>query len=243
MPTPSLITADGVALAARRWLTDTTPRGAVVLVHGFSAHRDHPEVVATAEALHQRRLDVVTYDARGHGGSGGRSTLGDLEAHDVAAAVELAASRADRIVLVGASMGAIAALRYASTDPSLAGVVAVSCPARWRLPRSAAGLASALLTRTIPGRLLADRLMRVRIAPRWTNPLPPVELVSLLASPLVVVHGAADRFISSTDAHELFAAARRPCRLEIVAGMGHAFGPPATPTIVGAVEWILGDSR
>ena len=76
-------------------------------------------------------FDVVSYDARGHGRSTGESTLGDLEQHDVAAAVALARTRSSDVVLVGASMGAIAALRYAATDPELRGVVAVSCPARW----------------------------------------------------------------------------------------------------------------
>ena len=54
------------------------------------------------------------------------------------AAVHVARERSDRVVLVGTSMGAIAALRYAATDPELAGVVAVSCPAAWRLPATRA---------------------------------------------------------------------------------------------------------
>ena len=67
----------------------------------------------------------------------GESTLGDLERHDVAVAVEVARERSERVVVVGASMGAIAALRYAVTDDDLAGTVIVSCPAGWRLPHNA----------------------------------------------------------------------------------------------------------
>ena len=48
------------------------PRAAVVVVHGFTASADCPHVEALAEALHGDELDVVTYDARGHGAFGRR---------------------------------------------------------------------------------------------------------------------------------------------------------------------------
>lgn len=239
---PTFATEDDILLAGRNLLTVETPRAAVVVVHGFTATSEHPDVLALVETLHDRALDVVWYDARGHGRSGGRSTLGDLEVHDVAAAVQGAAERADRVVLVGASMGAIAALRYAAAsgrDPRLAGVVLVSCPAAWRLPRNAHGVLATGLTRTRLGRALAARYLRVRVAARWTNPEPPSALVPRVSAPLALVHGAADRFIAVGDARELEALAVSPCRVDVVPGMGHAFDPRSTPAIVGAVEWAL----
>ena len=128
MPRPTLLTADQVTLAGRRWFAEDTPTASVVLVHGFCASSDDPAVVNVAESLSAQGFDVVSYDARGHGRSAGESTLGDLEEHDVAAAVALARERTSDVVLVGASMGAIAALRYAATDPELRGIVSVSCP-------------------------------------------------------------------------------------------------------------------
>ncbi|HEX6311243.1 MAG TPA: alpha/beta fold hydrolase [Acidimicrobiia bacterium] len=235
----TLTTTDDVRLAGCHLLTVDTPRAAVVVVHGFTGSSEHPEVVALADTLHDRALDVVWYDARGHGRSGGQSTLGDLEAHDVAAAVTLAAERAERVVLVGASMGAIAALRYAAADARLAGVVLVSCPAAWRLPRNAHGVIATGLTRTRVGRALAARFLKVRVADRWTNPDPPVALVPRVTAPLALVHGEADPFIASRDAHELEALAVGRCMVELVPEMGHAFGPLATPAILDAVEWTL----
>ncbi len=232
-------TADDVVLAGSHVITDGAPRAAVVVVHGFSASSEHPEVVSLARALHDRQLDVVCYDARGHGRSEGLSTLGDLESHDVAAAVTCGAQRTDRVVLVGASMGAIAALRYAAFNDGLAGVVIISCPAAWRLPRSARGVLAAGLTQTRLGRALAARYLRVRVAPKWTRAHPPAALVPRLTIPLAIVHGDADRFIAPSDAHELAALARGPSRLEVVEGMGHAFEPRATPAIVAGVEWAL----
>src|SRR5580693_350667 len=127
MPGPTLNTTDGLALAGHRRLS-ASPWATVVLVHGFSASASCPNIVELADAIHDDGFDVVTYDARGHGGSPGESTLGDFEQHDVAAAVAKARERTPAVVLIGASMGAIAALRYAATDPALAGVVALSCP-------------------------------------------------------------------------------------------------------------------
>src|SRR5262249_8934690 len=111
VPRPLFTTTHAARLSPRRWLHADAPRAAVVLVHGFSASADHPDVCDLAEVLHTDGVDVVCYDARGHGTSEGHSTLGDLERHDVAAAVDAARDRSDRVVLVGASMGAIAALR------------------------------------------------------------------------------------------------------------------------------------
>jgi alpha-beta hydrolase superfamily lysophospholipase len=239
MPAPTLLTADGVRLTGRRWRRTAPAHAAVVIVHGFSASSQCPNVEGVAEALHTDGFDVLTYDARGHGTSEGESTLGDHEQHDVAAAVALAREHSERVVLVGASMGAIAALRYAVTDPQLAGVVTVSCPSQWRLPRNVRGVLAAAMTRTGPGRRLTARLTRVRVASRWTNPLPPVALVPNVRMPLAIVHGTDDRFIPLRDAQELHDAAPGPARLDVVAGMGHAFEAPAIDAVRRAVTWAL----
>jgi pimeloyl-ACP methyl ester carboxylesterase len=192
-----------------------------------------------AEALHADELDVVTYDARGHGTSDGQSTLGDHEQHDVAAAVSLARERADRVVLVGASMGAIATLRYAVTDPALAGAVAVSCPARWRLPRNARGVLAAAMTRTGAGRRALKRFTGVRMYPRWTNPSAPIELAPQLTIPITYVHGTNDRFIPARDAALLGDVTAAPHQVVILRNMGHAFEPIAVDPIRDAVRWAL----
>jgi alpha-beta hydrolase superfamily lysophospholipase len=239
MPRPTLTTADGLELAGRRWLAAEPPPAAVVIVHGFSASAECPNVESLADSIATDGYDVISYDARGHGASAGESTLGDHEQHDVAAAVAFARQRTSQIVLVGASMGAIAALRYAVTDPELAGVVSVSCPAKWRLPRNARGVLAAAMTRTTPGRRLTTRLSGVRVATRWTAPAPPIELVPRLQVPTTFVHGTADRFIAARDAAELFEAAREPRRLVVVPDMGHAFDPLAVEPVRAAVTWTL----
>ncbi len=235
-----LETADGVSLEARAWFAQGHPPATVVLAHGFSAHTSDPHVVAVAEMLQRRGLDVVSYDARGHGRSGGQSTLGDLEAHDVAAAVAVASLRSERVLVVGASMGAIAVLRHAAaSDAAVDGVVLVSCPARWSLPRNHRALLAAGITRTRLGRLVASRFLGVTVCPRWTNPEPPAALIGRVRVPVAVIHGDDDRFIPVSASHDLVAAAPGEARLWEVPGMGHAFDARSLDPIGEAVDWAL----
>jgi pimeloyl-ACP methyl ester carboxylesterase len=238
-----LRTADGLALVADAWLTREPATSAVVLVHGFAGHRHDATVVAMAHELRADGHAVITYDMRGHGESEGLCTLGDLERLDVAAAVLAARDLAPRVVLVGASLGAIAALRYAvgvpeGPDRDLAGVVTVSAPAQWRLTTPRTALAAAL-TRTRIGRSLARR-RGVRLDRRWSCPEPPDALAARLTVPLAVVHGRDDRFMPTSEAQVLHDAAPGHRRLDLVAGMGHAYGTLGLEPIRDAVAWCLG---
>ena len=55
---------------------------------------------------------MLTFDLRGHGESGGATTLGLHEGRDVDAAVAAARLDADRVLVVGASMGGIAVIEH-----------------------------------------------------------------------------------------------------------------------------------
>lgn len=238
-----LTTPDGVRLSARRWNPKTPSPTTVVLVHGFSASKDDPAVVAVAEALAEQGFGVLSYDARGHNDSDGLCTLGDAERWDVAAAVALAREDSDRVVTVGASMGGIAVLGHAGIDSELDGTVTVSAPAHWKLPRNVPGVLSAVMSRTRLGRSIARRLLNVRIHPVWDNPPPPVATAADVRSPLGVIHGEADRMIPFSEAQWLVDGAGGATRLDIVSGMGHAFDPRGTPSIVEAVRWALDQTR
>jgi alpha-beta hydrolase superfamily lysophospholipase len=238
----SLTTVDGVRLAAHTHRA-ASPRGSVVLAHGFTASATHADIEALAGALVASGYDVIAYDARGHGESEGQCTLGDLERHDVAAAVEATNPASGPVVLVGLSMGAIAVLRYAAEQSdaavrTVAGVVTVSAPARWKLPRNARGVLSAGITSTAPGRAFAARRLGVRLAAGRRRPAPPIELVTRLDVPLAIVHGVGDPFLPSSNARLLYDAASEPRRLDLVPGAWHAHHAAALPVISSAVDWV-----
>jgi pimeloyl-ACP methyl ester carboxylesterase len=213
----------------------------VVIAHGFGASKDEPRVDAVARTLREAGLSTVTYDARGHGASSGASTMGVLERHDVAAAADVARELAPRVVLVGASMGAIAVLGHAASGDPVAGVVTMACPAAWTLPRNARGALAAAMTQTRFGRSFARRRMAVRIAGGVNRGDPPYVLARSVHAPLAVVHGAVDPFIGVDAATRLAAEAGGPVRVTVVPGLAHAFDPApvAGPRVVDAVEWAL----
>lgn len=240
-----LRTRDGVDLVAWRWSPPGTPRAAVVLVHGFVGRGDSPVLRAHATALVERGYDVVTYDARGHGGSGGACTLGVWERHDVAAAVAAARERVSVVVVVAESAGATAALVHATSPAEhagTAGVVTVGAPATWTMKPNLRAVAAAAMTRTRHGRWLARRYLRVTILPDLVLPEVPHTMAARLQVPLAVVHGEDDPFIPAREARHLHGRATGPARLDLVAAMGHGFGPGSVEPVRSAVAWVLAQS-
>ncbi|MFI1112290.1 alpha/beta hydrolase family protein [Streptomyces physcomitrii] len=111
-------TSDNVALEVAHAPgpgSETAPDDLViVLAHGFTGSRDRPHLRRAARVL-TRYAPVVTFSFRGHGGSGGRSTVGDRELLDLAAVVAWARSLGyRRVATVGFSMGGSVVLRHAA---------------------------------------------------------------------------------------------------------------------------------
>ncbi|NLU68020.1 alpha/beta hydrolase [Streptomyces sp. HNM0574] len=89
-----------------------TAPGAIVVAHGFTGSVDRPALRRTVAHL-ARHTDVVSFSFRGHGRSGGHSTVGDREVLDLAAAVRWARSLGHaRVATVGFSMGGSVVLRH-----------------------------------------------------------------------------------------------------------------------------------
>jgi pimeloyl-ACP methyl ester carboxylesterase len=254
----TLHTADGVRLAAHWWPPQSTGDGraagpsgddwddrvAVVVVHGFCGSKDEPAVQLVALSQAAAGRPVLTFDLRGHGASGGATTLGMLERLDVDAAVRAARSEAGAVVVVGASMGGVATIDHLAAEASATGdeiadgAVLVGTPARWQIPRSARGVLALVLTRTPPGRAVAARRMGTRVAVRPGRGLEPRVRISAVRRPVAVVHGLADRFVPPLAAHLLHAATAEPRRLDLVPGMGHGFCAEAVGPVDAAVGWL-----
>jgi len=233
--TPALRTADGERLTTALL---PGPGGAcVVLAHGFSGSTSTPALRRVAEGL-ARHASVLAYDARGHGSSSGRTTLGDREVLDVDAAVAAARSEGfDRVVTCGWSMGGSAAIRQAALRGTVVAghlvgsppdaVACVSGTAAWSTRATASAPMRRLhrLVETRTGRLVARRAMATRVDPAgWAvPPLSPLEVVARVAPlPLLVVHGDRDGYLPVSHAQALAAAAVEPVELWIEPGFAHA---------------------
>jgi uncharacterized protein len=100
---------------------------AVVLVHGFKSSRE--EMLPWARFLHDAGYNVLLFDTRGCGRSGGATVgLGATEPRDISLAVEAARDQfgTTKVAVFGISLGAGAAILAASTDPNISAVVADS---------------------------------------------------------------------------------------------------------------------
>lgn len=238
----TLVTDDGVAIDAVHLPGD--PSLAIVVAHGFTLYWQHGHVWKVATALNRAGVGpgVITFDFRGHGRSGGLSTVGDREVRDVDVAVGYARELGyQRVVTVGFSMGASVVLRHAALAGGVDAVVSVSGPGHWyyRGTRPMRIVHWAVLHRA--GRLAARALLNTRISPvGWpTAPLPPAEAAARISpTPLLIVHGEADGYFPVEHARQLFDAAREPKELWIVPGLGHAESG-ATPALLERISgWI-----
>jgi pimeloyl-ACP methyl ester carboxylesterase len=238
----TLVTDDGVAIDAVHLPGDQSL--AIVVAHGFTLYWQHGAVWKVATALNHAapHPGVIMFDFRGHGRSGGLSTVGDREVRDVDVAVGYARELGyERVVTVGFSMGASVVLRHAALIGGVDAVVSVSGPGHWyyRGTRPMRIVHWAVLHRA--GRLAARTLLNTRISPGgWTTaPLPPAAAAARIApTPLLIVHGDADGYFPVDHARQLFSAAREPKELWIVPGFGHAESA-ATPALLERIaDWI-----
>ncbi|MGW2050386.1 alpha/beta hydrolase [Streptomyces sp. NPDC001858] len=204
----------------------STGHPAFVVAHGFTGDVDRPHVRRVASAL-ARHGAVVTFSFRGHGRSGGHSTVGDREVHDVAAAVEWARSLGHaRVATVGFSMGGSVVLRHAALHPgTVDAVVSVSAPARWYYRGTPAMRRVHWLITRPEGRLVGRYGFRTRIHGREWDPVPlsPVQAVPKIApTPLLIVHGDRDGYFPLDHPRMLADAAAGHGELWLEHGMGHA---------------------
>ncbi|MET9013395.1 alpha/beta fold hydrolase [Streptomyces olivaceoviridis] len=196
-----------------------------VIAHGFTGDVDRPHVRRVAGVLRGYGA-VVTFSFRGHGRSGGRSTVGDKEVLDLAAAVEWARGLGHaRVVTVGFSMGGSVVLRHAALHGGTDAVVSVSAPARWYYRGTAPMRRLHWLVTRPEGRLVGRYGLRTRIHHRDWDPVPlsPVQAVPEIApTPLLVVHGDRDGYFPLDHPRMLAEAAGGHADLWVEPGMGHA---------------------
>ncbi|MDX3520310.1 alpha/beta hydrolase [Streptomyces scabiei] len=219
---------------------------AFVVAHGFTGHVDRPHVRRVAQEL-TRYGSVVTFSFRGHGRSGGRSTVGDREVLDLAAAVRWARALGHgRVATVGFSMGGSVVLRHAALPDGPDAVVSVSAPARWYYRGTAPMRRVHWLITRPEGRLLGRYGFRTRIHHRDWDPVPlsPVESVPLIApTPLLVVHGDSDGYFPTDHPDMLAAAAGENGELWLERGMGHAENAASAELLARVGEWVSGRVR
>jgi pimeloyl-ACP methyl ester carboxylesterase len=238
--TVALTTVDGVGLWAAFWPVPEH-RLACVVAHGFTGSSRHPALRRICAALAAGGAAVLAPDLRGHGRSGGLSTGGDLEVHDVAAAVSwLRAAGYERVAVLGWSMGGSIVLRYAGLGGDADAVVSVSSPGEWYERGTRAMRIVHWMCETRSGRVTCRLVRRTRLSPAgWVQvPESPADLVGRISpTPLLIVHGDADHYFPLRHV-DVLAAAAPEATVWVERGMAHA-ETATTPDLVHRIgAWV-----
>lgn len=245
--------ASGPLVLRGRWIPASRPTKRCVLVcHGVSSNMG--QFLGVAPFLHRAGLNVLFFDFRGHGASGGHTTsFGWDESQDVRAACKYLRARGqDRIALYGFSMGGAAVNlsfhprfgRQPSFDSGVRTVVADSTFARlspvvlqqlaW-LPRP--------LRLVLVWALSWCSAYEIGVRPEQIAPSECVARIS--PRPMLIIHGDADRLIPLDQSRQLFQAAREPRQRVVVHGAEHCgcrlVDPPRYEKLVSA--WLLKSLR
>ena len=202
----------------------------LIFVHGFSDSR--------LAGLHYIRLyfdagyNLLLVDLRAHGDSGGSSiTWGYYEKYDLDEWVDWVRQKFPKGVVGvhGVSMGAATALLHAGlneTEKKVSFYVADSAYSDF------AALLETQISRrlNLPDPAIATILLRYADAvayydARFTfEQASPVQAVGHISTPVLFIHGENDKLVPPAMAEELYAAAKGPRQLAIIAHSGHARG-------------------
>jgi uncharacterized protein len=235
------ITRDGVELRGVYLHANASagrPRTLLIYCHGFLSGKNYAAVKHWVELLADE-LDIITFDFRGHGESGGATTLGDREGLDLAAIVRYARQFSyDRLVVMGSSMGGAVVIRYAAETAEVDGVITMGAFAHERFSvyaMSGMGLLQLPFSKQVLRRAYATRVEKTRFS------FAPRDYVGRISPrPLLLLHGEFDRLVPTSHARELYNQAGEPKRLDILRRGGHDLENLNARTRARIMEWLKG---
>ena len=208
-----LLDANGIQLSGWRFPAAGARRGLVVYLHGFGD--DRREAVGLARRYGPLGFDVLAYDSRAHGRSGGTvCTYGVLEKEDLARALDRELE--GPVALIGGSLGAAVALEAAADDARISLVVAIApfsdlrCLAADRAPCfvTRGELEDALRFAEREGGFRVDDASPLAAAPR-------------IRCPVLLLHGASDTLTPPGHSERIFERLSGPRRLVLEPGHDH----------------------
>jgi pimeloyl-ACP methyl ester carboxylesterase len=200
----------------------TTPKATLFLLHGITEGKEWIPYQFWATTLRVAGFRVVTLDLRGHGRSTGNYiTYGALESSDLVQVLdELEKQKLiiGNVGVLGGSYGASVAIQWASIDPRVKAVVALE-------PFDSVRHAAHDSAPTILGdkkKYFSDRDIQKAITqageisgfdPDLRSPL---VAISTCTTPILLIHGKDDTFLSPRNSERLHNAAKDHSRLILV---------------------------
>ena len=220
-------TSHGPTLEA--WYIPAATRNPLVLLfHGYATSKS--SVLPSAAALHGFGYPTLVVDFYGSGGSSGTGTsLGYLEALDVAASHSFAQrlSPDRKIVLYGFSMGAAAILRAVAVEHIIPAAIILEAPFDDLL----ATAKSRFRSMGLPSTPFAQILLFWGGLQWDFNPFThnPTDYARSVRCPTLILHGGADPRVTTREAHRLAKSLGAHGRLISYPGISHTLIVNAKP--------------
>ncbi len=188
-------------------------RGTLIYLHGIADNRGSGAGVV--ERFQKRGFDVIAYDSRAHGQSGGEvCSYGVFEKQDLHRVLDTVAP--GPIVLLGGSLGAAVALQEAAEDRRVSTVIAVDSFSDLRTvatERAPFFFTSGTIEKAFK---VAEQRGHFQI-----DAASPLSAAQSIKVPVLLIHGAEDRDTKPDHSRRLFASLAGPKRLIIVPGASH----------------------
>ena len=203
---------------------DSSPH--LIFVHGIGSVRSGDNAVELAARMVDLGYNVLLFDLRGHGSSGGDKVSGGFfEKLDVLGAFDYLVERGvdpSRIGLMGFSMGAATSIMAAAEEPRITAVAADSpfADASDLIAREAARK-TPFPEWMMPIFIPATKLMAKQIYGIDIGSLVPEKSVAELGYPVIVIHGLADDRIPWEHGQRVASAAYEGSSLWLVPGVDH----------------------
>ena len=204
---------DGVDLKGWRCEAVGPRKGTLIFLHGHSDNRTSGTGIM--ERFRKRGFDVVTYDSRSHGESGGTAmTYGFYEKEDLRRVIDTV--KKGPIVLLGCSLGAAVSLQLAADDRRISAVVAAE---------TFADLRTVVTERApffFPSWAVTSAIRRAEREGRFEmDAVSPALAARTITSPVLLIHGEVDSETPPRHSQRVFDELSGPKRLIIVSGAGH----------------------
>jgi uncharacterized protein len=195
----------------------------IILASGYGDTQD--QMLQIAEFLHHAGFSVLTYNSRARAPSGGKYvTLGALEQMDVISLVDYAARRSDvdanRIGILGISMGGASAILAAAKDQRIRAVVDDSGFSD--APRViAASFEHFIHLPAFPFAPITVGIADLRAGIN-VNHVRPMDVIGQISPrPLLIIHEQGDAVVPPDNSLRNFAAARQPKQIWLTPGSSH----------------------
>jgi uncharacterized protein len=224
------------------WIPAEQSIGTIVVCHGQNGSMDGD--TRQIAPLHAAGFNVLMFDFRAHGRSGGNSvTMGMYEKEDLLGALDYLGDGRGiiRVGVLGFSMGAAVALITAALSDRIGALVVDGSFGRLKYTLSAYATQHGIpgfLARWLAGGVLATASLRTegrldQADPiRWTVHIGP--------RPILFIHGDKDPFVRMSDVDRMAGLASGPTEIWAVSNVGHRGAYKVNPEVYNqrVTDWF-----